>query len=338
MNVVNLSELKPGWEWLKTSFAHHPQLHWGHETDQEMRLPGWVPRPHTAARLLAAWRATGLLDKGEKKAILVTHGPRPAMYGALGARLRHRQALHLAFSFNFTDLPKGGLRRAMALSYKQVDRFVVFSTMERTLYARYFDLPIERFDMLHWAVQPPPVSEKDKPLEQGDYACAIGSQARDYAALADAMKRLPHRRLVLVATRGSLHGIDVPSNVTVRSDIPFMDAMNILVHSQFMVLPLRDSEVPCGHVTLVSAMHLGKAILVTDSLGVADYVQPGVNGLTVAPRDARKLAEQIDLMFEERDAAARMGAAGKRFASEHCSEQKTIDYFARYLKDAGLLA
>ena len=32
--------------------------------------------------------------------------------------------------------------------------------------------------------------------------------------------------------------------------------MSVLLHSRFMVLPLLTSDVPCGHVTLVAAMHL----------------------------------------------------------------------------------
>ena len=38
--------------------------------------------------------------------------------------------------------------------------------------------------------------------------------------------------------------------------IPYPRAMNILQHSRFMVLPLKGSAVPCGHVTLVAAMLL----------------------------------------------------------------------------------
>ena len=63
-------------------------------------------------------------------------------------------------------------------------------------------------------------------------------------------------------------------------NLPLGDAMNVLHHSRFMVLPLINSEVPCGHVTLVAAMHLGKALVITDSTGVSDYVRNGENALT----------------------------------------------------------
>ncbi len=36
---------------------------------------------------------------------------------------------------------------------------------------------------------------------------------------------------------------------------------------------------PCGHVTLVSAMHLGKAFVISNSSGVKDYVQHGENAI-----------------------------------------------------------
>src|SRR5207302_10311135 len=139
-----------------------------------MRLPSWIPRGHTIARLVASWQAVTAL--GDGASVLVSHGPRPTMYGALMARRRLRYTRHLAFSFNFTDLPVGVVRKLMVQAFPSVERFVVFSNIERELYAEYFNLPINRIDMLYWSVQPPSVDRSEAPLEPGDYICAIGSQ------------------------------------------------------------------------------------------------------------------------------------------------------------------
>jgi len=329
--IVNLSEFDPAWVWHEHAFSDRPGTHWAHETDRRVPFAEWLPRRLTLARAAAGWRAAGYLQGDD--AVLVTHGPRPTMYGALAAQLRRRERRHLAFSFNFTDLPTGSARKLMAAAYRHVDRFVVFSTMERTLYAKYFDLPLERFDMLHWGVQPPALQAQAAPLEAGDYVCAIGSQARDYALLFETMRSLPSIRLVVVATPQSLHGLSVPENVRVHTNIPLADAMNILAFSRFMVLPLRSSEVPCGHVTLVAAMHLGKAIVSTDSSGVSDYVKKGSTGELVASRDPTSMSRAIQALYDDPDTAVRLGAAGLSFARVHCCEQNTIDYFARYLAD-----
>ena len=40
---------------------------------------------------------------------------------------------HVAWGFNFTTLPRAAHRRLMASTFTQVDRFITYSTMERSL-------------------------------------------------------------------------------------------------------------------------------------------------------------------------------------------------------------
>jgi glycosyltransferase involved in cell wall biosynthesis len=245
-------------------------------------------------------------------------------------RLRGLQVPHLAYAFNFTDLPTGLAHKTMARAYRQVSRFVVFSTLERELYARHFDLPIERFDMMHWAVQPRDASA-EPPVEAGDYICALGSQARDYATLFQAMVGLPHIRLVVVAQPENLRDLTIPSNVSLYTAIPATQAANILAHSRFTVIPLRDSVVPCGHVTIVSAMHAGKAIVATESAGIRDYLKSGDTGALVPARDADALSQQISELYENPLAAGEMGRRALDFARLHCVESRVVERMAAYL-------
>lgn len=70
-----------------------------------------------------------------------------------------------------------------------------------------------------------------------------------------------------------------------------------------------------GYPTLEAA-HSAKATLTTtDSGGVLEFVRDGVNGVVVEP-DARALAAVMDRLFEDRDAAARMGAAASQTVTE----------------------
>ena len=127
--------------------------------------------------------------------------------------------------------------------------------------------------------------------------CAIGGNARDYGTLLEAARLTPQIRFVCVVRPNSLRSLDIPSNVTVHTNLPSGQAMNILLHSRFMVLPLLHSEVPCGHVTIVAAMHLGKAFVITDSEGVRDYVQDGHNAMTIPARSAAALAEATERLW-----------------------------------------
>ncbi|MCE9657599.1 MAG: glycosyltransferase [Burkholderiales bacterium] len=330
MNVVNLSELDPAWNWL--SGRAHPArpVHWAHASAKASPVPGWLPRATTLRRALAGWRSIGLLGD-DPRSLLVSHGPRMTMYGAFAGRLRRRRPRHLAYSFNFTELPQGRMRRAMADAFASVDRFVCFSQMERELYARHFDLDPMRIDMIHWAARPPDVDPGAAPRIRGDYVCALGSQGRDYATLIAAMRTLPMIKLVIVATAESLAGLAIPGNVEVLIGVPLAQAMNVLQHSRFSVVPLRGAEVPCGHVTLVSAMHCAKATVVSDSSGVSDYVTQEVTGLAVPVADVPALAGAIERLWADAAAARALGDAAKAFATAHCGEDTVVAYLENYL-------
>jgi glycosyltransferase involved in cell wall biosynthesis len=286
------------------------------------------------ATTLAARR---LIRKHAGRSVLVSHGPLLALYSECLARPTVRQALHLVFSFNFTDLPTGARRSLLRRYLRRVDRLVVASTIERALYSEYFELEVDRIDLLLWGIQPP-VQELTKParFSDGPYICAIGSQARDYNTLMEAMRRIPYIKLILVATPDSLPQGVVPANVKVLTNVPLADAMNVLAHSTFMVLPLRDSTVPCGHVTVVSAMHMGKAILATESAGLSDYLIDGSNAEFFLPKNPKQLAEKIQHLFSEPLLCQRLGTFASTFAKQHCSEDNAAAYFRRYLENNGI--
>jgi glycosyltransferase involved in cell wall biosynthesis len=114
--------------------------------------------------------------------------------------------------------------------------------------------------------------------------------------------------------------------------------MNILAHSQFMVLPLAGSEIPCGHVTLVSAMHLGKAFIISNSSGVADYVQDGRTAIACEAFSADALEAAVRRLWDDRPYRDRLAHQGRAFATEFCSEANTLAWFRRYLTGKGLLS
>lgn len=325
--IVNLSWQRSDWNWLAHAF---PQYRWLHRTCWGHPLPLWVPRHALWVRMHAAIQAAS--DCRGTPSVLVSHGPIPASYGATAAARLCPETPHLVYAFNFTELPTGLRHRWMRLAFKSVDKFTVFSSMERQLYARHFDLPIERFDMLPWSARPLAVDRQAPALVQGDYICAIGSQGRDYRVLLQAMARLPGIRLVLVAHPENLQGCEIPGNVSVRTRIPLADVSNILAHSRFMALPLRDNEVPCGHVTIVSALHEGKAVLATNSSGVHDYITHGQTGWLCDANDPAVWAEQIQALWEQPERTHALGQQGQAFAKQHCDEASAVRYFQQVLK------
>ena len=333
MKIVNVGNFPSGWNWLASRFTSHPELEWMSASTNDIALPGWLPMRHVAQRAGAAMNARRLTTGGA--ALLVSHLPTISKYAEYANRTGRRRSAHLAYSFNYTALPTGRRRSAEARALRTIDRFAVFSNVERTLYAEHFDIPPERIDMLHWGVQPPQLAPDERPVVAGHYICAVGGQGRGYGVLAEAMRRLPNIKAVIVSTPEAVHGLNVPANVDVRLNTTLAEANNIIAHSGFMVLPLRDGEVPCGHVTLVSAMHLGKAIVATSSAGISDYLQDGVTGRLAHAGDSHALATQIEECVADPVQRDLMGERGRQFARAHCMEDNVVDYFHGYLARSG---
>jgi glycosyltransferase involved in cell wall biosynthesis len=325
--IVCCSEISdPNWRWIERNLA-----------SEEFRfefvgcLPeNWVERHFKILNLArlrgciqAVWKA-----KREQALVLVTHGPTLAAWCGLFGLLFGLRSRLLAHSFNFTHLP-GKLKTIMfRLGLKRADRLVTFSNVEREVYSRAFHLPIDRFDFVYWGANAPVVSSGNA---YGNYVSSIGGNARDYATLMDAARRLPHIPFIVVGRPENFAGLDLPQNVTRHVNTPLEFAMSLLKYSRFMVLPLNSSEVPCGHVTIVAAMHLGKAMTVTASSGVDDYVMADENALIFPAKDANSLSLLIEKLWEDADLCARLGANGKAFALENCSEQKITGHFQAYL-------
>jgi glycosyltransferase involved in cell wall biosynthesis len=175
------------------------------------------------------------------------------------------------------------------------------------------------------------------PLVEGDYISAIGGNARDYATLMSAAEQLPEVPLVVVARPRNLRGLRIPPNVRTFTDIPFPDAMSVLANSRFMVLPLTGTDVRCGHVTLVAAMHFAKPFIITNSTGVADYVDHGETAIACPAFDPKGLCEAIRELWDDPERCLAMGENGKAFAGLNCSESSARRHLASLLASRGLL-
>jgi glycosyltransferase involved in cell wall biosynthesis len=271
----------------------------------------------------------------DRARLLVTQEPRTTFLCALFCRLLRVSIDHYVFSFNFPELPTAFWRRLMRYAFRQVKQFTVHSSMERDLYSDYFDIPKERIRLRLWSIGVPNVSP-NFPLHIGRYISSVGGNGRDYDTLVEAARNLPEITFVLVVRPDSLIGQEIPENVKTMVNLPFEQAMNVMLHSAFTVLPLSGSTVPCGHVTLVCAMHLAKAVVATDSKGICDYVLSGHNGVLCKPFSAEDLAKAIDRLWKNPAEIDRLGENNRRFGSENCTEAKARSDLAEVLRDGGI--
>jgi glycosyltransferase involved in cell wall biosynthesis len=157
--------------------------------------------------------------------------------------------------------------------------------------------------------------EKGPVLSVGDDA------GRDYATYMQAIAGLPADFVIR-----SRKSIDVPGTMQSRVRIiperlSFLDLRKLYDSSRFVVVPLHKSLNVSGIGTVLEAMAMGKAFIVSDSPTIRDYLVPDQTCLVVEPGNARQLRNAIIHLLDNPDIAARLGAEGRKFAERKFSLQ-----------------
>lgn len=221
----------------------------------------------------------------------------------------------------------------------------------------------ERFWSVADRAQSPAGARPAEPARDGATTdnCLIstaGLEYRDYPTLLRAVRDLPVRVVIAAASHWSTHGNtaagDIPPNVSVTSlDYPAL--RDLYARSNFVVVPLRDADNQAGITTMLEAMALGKALIVTASRGQRDVIRGRLctasgmtdelingpapfgitgetaeaeTGLYVPPADPAALRRAIQYLLDHPHEAARMGAAGQRLVREQMSLDRFVERVA----------
>lgn len=325
--VVNFADIaEEGWSFLKNDLSDMP-LDWRFYSSRPKSFIERVVRRPKLARIRAAWAATDRADRA-RPALIVSHLPLATLWIAICSRLRSITTRHLAFAFNFTDMPVGVRRALMRWSFKSVDRFVVFSQAERRKYADYFGIDPSRIDYLPW-VMPTPFAADDS-LVEGKYVCAVGGEGRDYATLVESVRHHPRLKTVIVTRSYNMPSRDLPAHVQLFTELSPAAFWSIVRDSHAVILPLRDEETCCGHITLVGALRFGRPIVATRSAGISDYVEDGRNAVLVPAKDRAALSAAIIRIWDDDALHARLKAGIAANDGAVSSPSVWVDYFRRY--------
>ncbi|MDB1553427.1 glycosyltransferase family 4 protein [Latilactobacillus sakei] len=68
-------------------------------------------------------------------------------------------------------------------------------------------------------------------------------------------------------------------------------------------------------LTITEAMACGASVVVSDSKGINDFIENGVNGLVVEPKNARAIADKVDELLNDNDKRIRLAKQGNKVIS-----------------------
>jgi glycosyltransferase involved in cell wall biosynthesis len=145
---------------------------------------------------------------------------------------------------------------------------------------------------------------------------SAGLELRDYPTLIEAVRGLDVDVRLAAASpwskrKNETENRELPSNVNARG-YGYRELRDLYASSQFVVVPLYDTDFQAGVTTILEAMAMGKAVIVSRTRGQRDVIQDGINGLYVPPGDAPALRRAITDLLASPERAAELGANARR--------------------------
>jgi len=197
-----------------------------------------------------------------------------------------------------------------ALTRKIVKNVIVYSRHEVDLYSRQFSNAAHKFRFERLGVsQTYKVASEP---EMSGYLLAVGVSNRDYSFLLKAMTEINEKLIVLCP------GIKpLSDNVTVLENVYGAEMLGYLQKCKAVVIPLANSDVSSGQLSLIEALRMGKPTIVSRNSSLMDYVIDGETSLVI-DNNKQSLASAIEYINQE-DNYKRMSAFCKKYFRDNLS-------------------
>ena len=169
------------------------------------------------------------------------------------------------------------------------------------------------------------------PAHDGPVLSVGHDGGRDFPTLLAAFAGL---EVKLVLKTGLLRPDMIPDNALLIDERLSAPAYRELFRqARLVVVPLRPMTTASGVGTVLEAMAMGKALIVSDSPGIRDYVAHDETALVVPCGDVAGLRAAIKRLLHEPDTQIRLGAAARQFVERHCSFPAHVAKLAASLRD-----
>ena len=216
-----------------------------------------------------------------------------------------------------------------------ISKIIIWSSMQRKIAIEKLGVPADKIilvkrgtDQKFW--RPQPQSTKLNMI------CAAGMEARDYPTLVEALRPLNIRCHIAVgASRGELFDTvkklydikNLPKSITVGRK-SLTELRDLYTQSQFVVVPIMQSDSDNGLTTILESMAMGKPVICSRTEGQIDVIQDGVTGIFVPLNDPIAMREAILELWNDPERCRKMGIEARKYIEENHS----LEQFANDIK------
>jgi glycosyltransferase involved in cell wall biosynthesis len=283
--------------------------------------------------------------------VVFSDNERVGIVVGLRLRFRRRRPRHIVLAHYLTPRKKWLFVR---LARPGIDRLIVHceAQAERALQLGFsreqvIVLPYQVDTEFWWRGD----SQSEEPL-----ISTAGLECRDYVTFVEAVTGLPVKVEIGAASNWSrkpdhLAGRLLPENVSVDS-YSYTELRDVYARSSFVVVPLLDVDFQAGITLILEAMSMGRATIVTRSVGQRDvvlgptwiggqtawpkddYSLEEATGIYISPGDVFGLRSAIQYLLNNPDVASRLGTNGRRLVKERYSLEDFAVRFATAISAA----
>jgi glycosyltransferase involved in cell wall biosynthesis len=196
-----------------------------------------------------------------------------------------------------------------------MDAIFVYAETQKAIAERVLGIPASRLHLIAFHADtrfysPMPEATVERRIS------SAGLELRDYPTLIEAVRGLDVDVRLAAASPWSKRpnetiNRELPPNVSARG-YGYRELRDLYASSRFVVVPLYDTDFQAGVTTILEAMAMGKAVIVSRTRGQRDVIQDGVNGIYVPPGDAQALRSAITGLLDSPERAAQLGANARR--------------------------
>ena len=286
--------------------------------------------------------------------VLITDGEHIGIPLALMLKLVGARTPHLTIGHRLST-PKKRLFFRWLQVHSHITRIALHSKLQYEIATAELGIPKEQLVVIPW--QADTTYWRPQPVPEERLVCSAGLEHRDYPTFFRGVEELDVPVIVGAASHWSRQpntalGAQRPPNVDVDA-FDYASLRDLFARSAVVVVPLFDVDFQAGVTTILEAMSMGKAVIVTQTSGQTDVVEDGhaqahgilkcprptsllrdlaeqagiplePNGLYVPPNDPSALREAISYLLDRPEERARLGASARQTIERFMS----VDHFA----------
>jgi glycosyltransferase involved in cell wall biosynthesis len=241
--------------------------------------------------------------------VLLTGGERvDLLYVAVASLIPWIRTPHIIVDAHWQKA-KGAAYKLQRLLLRMAHRLIVqiqpHSPEEIPLYSRIFDLPLKQLYAVPWSTSL--LGHKIPPANQaGKFILTGGFSFRDYDTIFKAIRLLDLPMEVGLPRSPATESVikmarDCP-NITIYTDWSNEQYLQKVAACRIFAMPIERGLTRCtADQTILNAMHLGKVVVSTDSIGPRLYIKHGVNGFLVSEGSVDAWVDTLDRAYRLSD-------------------------------------